>query len=81
MSGWFGGGGGQQSMAATVLKGAVGVFIVGCAVRFLFSRGDVEMERVGAVLMFLGGVGTLVASIVDRRERTRPPRTQPPRGR
>jgi hypothetical protein len=26
-------------------------------------------------------VGTLVASIVDRRERTRPPRTQPPRGR
>jgi hypothetical protein len=73
VSNWFGlgGGGVGQPLAATVLKAAVGVFIVGCAVRFLFARGDVQMEQVGALLMFGGGVGTLVAAIVDRRERSR----------
>jgi hypothetical protein len=72
VSSWFGGGAGD-SAAATALKAAVAVFIVGCAVRFLFARGDVQMQQVGAVLMFLGGVGTLVASIIDRRARTRRP--------
>jgi hypothetical protein len=76
MSSWFGGGSGDGP-AATALKAAVAAFIVGCAVRFLFARGDVQMERVGAVLMFLGGVGTLVASIIDRRARSRPPGGRP----
>lgn len=53
----------------TVLKGLLAVFAIGAAIRFLFARGDVSMEHVGAVLMFVGGVGTLVAAVLDRRSR------------
>lgn len=55
----------------TALRATLALFGIGAAIRFIFSRGDVAMEQVGSVLMFLGGVGLLVAAILDRRERGR----------
>ena len=58
-------------------QGGVGIrialvlFGIGAAIRFLFAKGDASMEQVGSVMMFLGGVGTLVAALWERWEQRR----------
>ena len=55
------------------MKAGLGAFAIGAAIILVFSRGDASMQRVGAVLMFGGGVVTLVAALVDRWQQRRPP--------
>lgn len=59
----------------TYLRAGLALFVIGAAIRLLFSRGDAQMEQVGSVLMFLGGVGLLVAALVDRWRQRRSRRT------
>jgi hypothetical protein len=74
---WFTGPGvGGAAGTETALKAAIATFLVGVAVRLLFSRGDAQMEQVGSVLMFVGGVGTFVAALLDRRRRAREDRAR-----
>jgi len=62
---------GEGAVVENLLKGFLAAFVIGAAIRLVFARGDVAMEQVGAVLMFLGGVGTLVVALLDRRDRRR----------
>jgi len=55
------------------MKAGLGAFAVGAAIILVFSKGDPSMQRVGAVLVFAGGLATLVFALIDRWTARRPP--------
>lgn len=55
------------------MKAGLGAFGIGAAIILVFSKGDPSMQRVGAVLMFAGGITTLVSALIDRWQSRRPP--------
>ncbi len=55
------------------MKAGLAAFGVGAAILLVFAKGDESMERVGAIVLFVGGITVLVGALIDRRQRRRPP--------